>query len=341
MSGFSNSSLSNSAQKYINYKPENTNIYEGLANSGTITTLTDNTAIWEVDSLVDKVVCIVKDSICYYAVILSNTPTQLTFDDNLEIIPNSLTSFRILNTLVIDDSNMDLLVALDILDNECAVLLPLAVTAIERRYIHTYIETAINGFYRVPIICRGTDRQAGNKYGTLEHKGEGVKLQAHTWYSGHYDIIQTYNIKRYASGYFDTNESVTSTSWQIVGNIGNLIYDNYKRFVEKEISGKNQLTYTSLLMRDFSVKFNANVIKTGAGGELEISIAVYDKETDTIIYLDDRVSTTLFGGGEGVRVISVTVPVELIKSDRVLLVSRITTGTFSIGAGSTVEIVEY
>jgi hypothetical protein len=191
-------------------------------------------------------------------------------------------------------------------------------------------------------MCRKTDTQAGQKYGTLEHIGEGVKLQAHTWLSGHYDIIQTYNIKRYASGYFDIDESVTSTSWQIVGNINNLIYDTYKRFVEKEVAGKNQLTYTSLLDRDFSVRFNANVNKTGgAVGELDVSVAIYDKETDTIYYLDDRIASSRFGAGVGIQSISVTVPVRLTKNDRVILVARRTSGTFFIGEGSTVEVVEY
>jgi hypothetical protein len=341
MSGFTNNNLKTTTQNYINYKPADTNIYEGLATAGTITTLADSTASWTVNSLIDNIVCITKDAMCYYSVILRNTATELTFDDDLEIIPDALTSFRIINTLVIEDSNMDVLVALNVLVNECGVLLPLSTTSIERRYVHTYIEKAVNGTHKVPIMCRTTDTQAGQKYGTLEHVGEGVKLQAHTWLSGHYDIIQTYNIKRYANGYFDIDESVTSTSWQIVGNVNNLIYDTYKRFVENEVTGKNQLTYTSLLERDFSVRFNANVVKSGVGGELDISVALYDKETDTIYYFDERIASSRFGGGDGIQSISVTVPVRLTKNDRIILVARRTAGTFFVGEGSTVVVVEY
>lgn len=96
-----------------------------------------------------------------------------------------------------------------------------------------------------------------------------------------------------------------------------------------------------MLQREFYVSFTAIINKTGSTGELDITLAKRDGETGIVTFLDNRISTTQFGGGDGVETINVEVPVTLKRNDEIIPVSRRTAGIFSIGDGSSIKVVEF
>ena len=329
--------------QYINYKAPATDLYNGTATGGSLTTLVDTNANWEVDQWKDKVVKIQRNggSDFEFDNVLSNTSNTITFDSDLLYAPSAGNSYRILNTLQLSQSQLDTMIDLDIEDNCCAVLLPPSTLDIERKYAHVYVERAVDGTHIAPIVCYGTDVQNGVKYGTLEHRYEGVRLHAHTCNIPHWDIIQTYGVDRFATGYWNANEAIASTTWAYLGNMTALTYDNKKRFVEYDRSGKKWIRYTSLVPQSFSVKLNVRVSKTGAGGEASFSVAKRDGTTGVVTNLDSRLVSTLFGGGDGVATVTLTVPVTLSRNDEIIAIARRNTGTFSVLAGSQIEVIIY
>jgi hypothetical protein len=329
----------------FDYKPPAGYLYEGAVTSGTMTTMTDDTASWTVDEWKDKVIKITRngDSDFENAVIFSNTATVLTFDDDLIFEPCALCNYKILHTYAIEDSQMDMILALDLRESECGVLLPTSTVENERKYVHVYIEKSLSDdTFIAPIICRGLDRQAGIKYGELISSSEGVRLHTHQWYQPHWDIIQTYNIKRFATGYWDADEAINSTTFVPIGV--NLVYDNLRRFVPYDRDGIQWVRYRSLIEHFFMVSFIADISKAGGGvNEVEICALHRSGKTGVITLLDNRVTSTRFGAGEGKFIISGEVPVTLNRNDEVAPAIRKigATGTFFVSAGSTLKIIQF
>jgi hypothetical protein len=309
--------------------------------SGTLNTLTDTTATWTVDQFKDKGVKIWRNGGADYewGIVLSNTADTLTFDDDLIFAPCELCGYQIVDTLVLRTQDMPLIAALNLADNNCAVILPNSVPLNERKYCHVYVEVAHNGTTSSAVICRGTERQLGAKYGELLTRGEGVRLYGHQWVIPHWDLLDTFNIKRFANGYFDANESVATTDYAPVG--ANLVYDKSRRFVKYDRSGINYVRYTSLFQREFLLKFSCTVTKTGTGGEMTIGFAKRDGITGVLTNLTTRIASTKFGGGDGIADIVVEVPVLLNRNDEIVPIAKRDAGTFAITAGSSVSIIEF
>jgi len=328
---------------WIDYTAPATNLYDGTVNSGTVKSLTDTRASWTVNEWINKIVKIYKagGTDFTFAVVESNTSNTLTFDDKLIIIPCDTCSYSIINTIDLENQDLPVVIALNIEDNQAGVLLPKSDSDNERRYIHPYIERASNGTYIAPVICRGTDRLLGAKYATLEHFGEGIRLLPHTYLIDHFDALFVTNVERLATGYMANDEAVTTTTFAPVGNEANLIYDNKKRFVEVIRSGKKWLRYTSLIPRTFLISFTAAIIKGSEGeGELDISLRLR-LDTGVEEDLTTRISMSSFGAEQGVETIIVEVPVALQRDYEVIPISRRNKKTFSIGAGSTIKVIEF
>ena len=310
--------------------------------SGTENSLTITTDSWIINEWIDKVVRIERNGDFEFAIVQSNTENTMIFDDDLIFIPCNLCIVKILNTFVVQAQRLDEMIALNTLTGfPTAVILPKSTAVIERLYAHVYLERGFTSSVECPIICRGLDRQAGIKYGTLDYASEGVRLYAHQWFTPHYDIIQTYNVKRLATAYFDNAEDITSDVWQYMGNTDNLIYDNKKRFVTVNRDGKVWLRYVSLLVRDFNVTFSTTISKTGGIGEASICIAKRDSITEVITVLETRVSTTRFASGIGTNDLQVSIPVTLKRNDELIGVALRTSGTFTLDGGSSIEIHEF
>ena len=331
----------------VDFDPGSENLYSGNVSSGTTATLTDTSANWEVNQWKDKIVKIFRegDTDFEFAVVESNTADTLTFDDDLIFIPCSLCTYDILVTFVVEPYFLPILIAVNLETNNSGILLPKSTPQIERTSFHAYIEMSLNGNNRCPVMCRGAERQAEAKYGLLEHKSEGVKLYPHQWMRPHWDIIDTFNIKRLASGYFSQPELITTANnvWGVVGDEGTLVYDNKKRFTEVIRESKVWLRYTSLLVRTFRTTIDLVISKTGGGqGEFHLSGAKRDGETGdiTYFYLDNRLAKTRFGGQDGIQDININIPMELKRNDEIAILGLKTASTMTVSSG-TIGIIEF
>lgn len=327
----------------IDWKPGDEDYYSGGISSSDENSLTDENANWEGDEWIDKVVRISRHEFeeCLFAIIQSNTSDTLFFDHPIEFTSCPNCTYSIIPTYVVDIKQLPVIIAMDIRQNHGAVVLPKVDLEAERKSIHVYVELSSNGQYICPVIGRQNDFQVGVKYGTLEHFSEGVRLYAHNWGVPHWDVINAYNIKRFAAGLWTANEPVTSSSWQLLSANEELEFDFLKRFVPIDRTGNRWIRYTSLLPKDFFINFTAEIQKTGAGGELSISVAKKSGTDGTIEYLDTRKSTTAFGGGDGRDSISVEIPVQLERNDEIIPVARRTSGTFSVLSGSSFKVIEF
>jgi len=327
--------------KTINFVPEAPHD-TGDVTGGTITTLVDSTKTWTVDEWIDKIVKIEINGDMEYGVVLSNTADTLTFDDDLIFEPCVGCVYHILDTKVVTPEDLNLMLAVDCRDYPGGVLLPKVTGAFERKYIHTYIEKSNNG-NTIPVMSRGTDRQLGVKYGTLEHATEGVRLYAHTFLTDHWDIIQSYNIKRLASEYLDDDVDLAgdTTDWQEIMASAKTVTEKLKRFVAVVRDGTTWLRYTSLLPKDFFVNGVIQAIKTGGGvGECYATIRIKDGVTGVETDYTTRDIYSRFGSGEGAQAFIVKILFELKRNDEITIIARRTAGTFTIGSGTSIDIQE-
>ena len=298
----------------------------GQVSSGTINSFTDETAEWQINQYVDKVVKLQKQGgtdYCY-GVVKSNTSNTITLDHDLLMIPCSECEYKIIDTLVLTVADLNKIIAIDNFNYDLGVVLPKVTTAIERKIFHIYIERSNNGNNNVIIMGRLTDYQLGAKYGTLTYNGEGVTIYAHSWNSlldqeanrYHWDIVNLQGIQRLGSGYWSDDEQIISETLIPIGE--NLTID---------------------IERKFYAELNCTIEKTGGAGEAEISIGVYDPIADEII-VGERSSLTRFGSGVGFTTISVKTPI-LLKRNYEVVALACTTGTnFFIKQRSTLDVYE-
>jgi hypothetical protein len=330
-----------SGVKTINYVAV-PDLDSGNVVSATSNSITDTSKSWTVDEWKDKLVRIACSltSIFTYGLVLSNTSDTLVFDDVLLNTPTPSCTFRIIDTIALSNIDPDTIVACDIRVNSTAVVLPRSIEANERKYVHAYNEMANNGDHSTIIMCRGTERQLGQKYGELNHKYEGVKLYTHTWLAPHWDVLQTYNIGRYADGNWVTDEAITTTAFAYLGDTGKLVYDPPKRFLPINVSGKQWLRYTSLIPRRFLVMLSVAIEKVGGGNSVvELAVAKRDFATGVVTNLTSRIGVSRLSVA-GQSTIAISIPVELSYGDEVILLGRRDSGTIIVQTGSGVDVIE-
>lgn len=326
----------------INFIVPAGDIDSGTVSNPTLTSISDPSKGWGIDAHKDKVVriCSNDGSTFQYALVLSNTSNTLTFDDNLLILPDVTCGYRILPTLVLTDEELDSITAIDLRLNSCGVVLPNSTVENERRYAHIYNELTLNGDHTAVIMCRGAERQLRTKYGTLEHKYEGVRLHAHQLGIPHWDVLQVFNVKRFASAYWSVDEPIDSTTFAYLGDIDKIVIDQKKRFVSVDREGKRWARYTSLVPTDFTITFDALIEKLDGGSAIvEITIAKKEFETGLITILNQRIGVGRLSVA-GQSTITVTVPVSLAHNDELICVARRDTGLINLQAGSSAYIKE-
>ena len=328
--------------KTINYTVPSGDLESGSISTATINSLTDATKNWSVNQWKDKVVkisCPVT-SVFQYGLVLSNTQTTIVFDKSLLNLPSNTCVYRIIPTVAIDKVDLDTIVAIDNRLNDCGVVLPNSVDAIERKYVHVYNELSENGTHQTIIMCRGADRQLGFPYGELNHRYEGVRLHVHTWNTPHWDVLQVFNVKRFAGSYWSVDESISSVSFAYLGDTGKLINDKAKRFLAVDVDGKQWLRYTSLVPSDFRLQFQASLLKSDGGSStIEISFAKKDGVTGVVTELTERIGVArLSVSGEATAVVDI--PVSLKRNDEIIAIARRTAGAIVLQTGSSIDIIE-
>lgn len=336
----------NTAQrvKYENYDASAGDLGEYVvASTPSANSVTLTGATLEVNAFIDKVVKIVINGISEYCVIASNTADILVFDDTIKAGDVTGKTLQIMQTIAIKDVQLSGIYAFDIRLGNIAVLLPTSKVFNERRYIHVYIERFANGF-SVPVVCRGIERQLGAKNGELVGAGEGVRLYPHQWLTPHWDVLQTFNIKRYGTGYWNANDDVVATSFTpITGALigANITFDNFQRLVPIVKNGVSSLKYNSLFSRVMRVAVHTTIQKSGTTGEMTVALVKYTYATDTLAIVENRYAETLFAGGDGVASISFIAPVSMSFGDEIYVAAIKSGGTFSVLAKSSVDILEY
>ena len=335
---------------YINIKAKEPHVI-GNVTSGTINTLTDDTAEWEVNQWVDKVVKLYKvdgSDFCF-GLVLSNSVDTLTFDLDLLTIPCESCGYTILDTFVLSSEDLNKIIAIGIFDYNIGIVLPKVTHEIERKYIHSYIERSNNGDHTAVMMSRSDDYQLGAKYGNLNYNGEGVTLYAHTWDNNndtegddarpHWDIVNLQGIQRIASGYWDNNELITSDTPSPYG--ANIVFDTLRRFTDLIVNSNYYVRYTSLIQRKFFVQLVVTIFKSGGGvGEATAQLGIIRAGSTELEILTKRYVTTRFGAGEGYENLNLNVPLLLNRNDQVIAIFSRTAGTMSVMKGSTINIFE-
>jgi len=309
----------------------------GIIESSTINSITDTTKSWSVNQFADKVVKIYNGTYDY-AIVVSNTSNTLTFDDDAIYVPKVGDNYKILDTYVLQEAEMDTLISCDTSVNDCAIILPQVEITNNRRTVNIYQEKGNNQSVN---ICRGTNRQGGYKYGVLLDNSESVTLKSHATSQNHYDIFSTNNIKRFATGYWGSTEEIGGLNVFIpIGNSASLVADDYRRFTPINKSGVIWMKYNSLFERKLQLTGNYKIIKTGSGTAiLDFALIKYDAETGITEELLDRVSTVKMSAND-IFTVSFRALVDLKYNDEVAVICRKDTDTFTMQVGSSQEIRE-
>ena len=329
-------------QKYINHQASSVPLATGIVTSTIDNTLTDNSKSWTINQFADKVIRISRNGgeDFQFAIVQANTSNTLILDSEpvATILPDD--DFLIMDTIVLTNDDLNIILALDISQGNVGVILPLVSDLNERKYVHAYVEKS-NGSFNAPIICRGTNTQLMQKYGTLEYYQEGVRLYSHRYLIDHWDILSTFGVSRYTFGYFSNPIAITDTAFQRVSLVDtDFTIDSKRRFSRKIYDGSTWLRYTSLFRRTFRVNTTIHFDKTGGGATVaDVSLAVYRKSTDTVEVLDHRISTARLTV-EGQATVTLISPVDLSFGDMVIPVVRRDSGTIVVQAGSHFDITE-
>jgi hypothetical protein len=292
-------------------------------------------------SITGKVVEFVDTNLRYYALINGAEGSTFSIDAVPAFEPTATATYRILNTFEIDINDVPVVNAFDLISNlnDCAVLMPYSLEAIEREQIINYIEKG-NG-HRVVIMFREDEYALGSKYITLEGFQETLGFMPHQWILPHFDVIFEKNIMRKATGYYnDSKVAINGGDWALIQPANKITFDFLKRFDVVTIEGQDKLMYKSLLGRLFNVFANIIVTKTGAAGDCSIAVEKYTAETDTTEVIETRIGRSYFGAGTGTQILTLCVPVELKIGDTVALVGKEDGGTYAIQTGSHLTICD-
>jgi len=310
--------------------------YEGVISSCGTEFLADDTAEWTVDEHKGKVVCIKLNGSTLCVICESNTDTVINFDEEVVETISAGMEFKILDTINLTKTDVSVVVAGDTTNYSGGVVLPKVEEDIVRRNIIIYIEKGENP---LEIVCTEGDRLRGVKYAVLESAYESVLLSPHMYLTNHFDVFNTYNIKRYAVAKTDDDVELASETYVPIND--HFQFLKGRRFVNHEISGQNFLESTSVITSDYEFTGSLKIEKsTGGAGELTATIRVIKANDDVVDYEDFEV-TTRFASGSGAQNLIVTVPVTLSKGDKIGLIAKRTSGTFEVVSGSLISIKEY
>lgn len=308
----------------------------GNVTAQTPNTVSDSTKTWTVNQYVGSVVKMVsavgeED----YGIILSNTSTTITLDDNH--LGSTWTTYRILNTYATEDINS--INSFNITANDCAFTLPDVASVDERTFVQAYIEQSNNGDHKVAVVCKGANRQRGRKWGTLIHKYEAVTLWTHRLVNNHWDILNLENVKRFANVATTANISIASASYATILTFASLSLPFSRRYSLINTGGVGWLKYESIVMTQISVS-GALVIQRTGGGTSLVELTIRKKKFSDGSIVDSTVKSTANFSGDETKTIPIEVTLELDPYDEITLIARRDAGTINLLSGSSLLIKE-
>lgn len=308
----------------------------GSVTAQTANTISDNTKAWTTNQFAGYGVRLVTTAgEIDYAIVLSNTATQLTFDDNHA--GYTFASYRILSTFAITDINS--ITSVNIEANDCAIILPDLDTTEERKFVEVYLERSLNNGKRAAIICRKTQRQRGQKYGFLNYRYEGVRFWSHYLGVRHWDILALENIKRYTSARVSTNTALASATYIVAFPFANLTQGTQRRFETRNIGGDFWFKYMSITPLTMYMDGSLLVTRTG-GGTSVVDIAVRIKRFNGGATVDTTEFVRVKFSNDATQTAPISIPFELEPYDEVTVIAKRDAGTITIEAGSTFLIKE-
>lgn len=308
----------------------------GNVTSQTTNSITDNTKAFSTDQWAGYGVRLATSTgEVDYTRVQSNTATQLVFDDNHA--GYTYASYRILPTF--DITSINSITSVNINANDCAIILPDLDTTEERKFVSVYLEQSNNNGKRAAIICRGTQRQRGMKYGFLNYKYEGVTFWSHYLSVRHWDILALENIKRYTGAEVTTNTAVTSTTYTPAIPFGNATLSTSRRFESRNVSGAFWFKYMSITPLEMVVNGSLLLSRTG-GGTTNIEIAVRIKRFNGGATVDTTQRCVVRFSGDASQTVSPDVKFTLEPYDEVTVIIKRDAGTVTLEAGSSITIKE-
>lgn len=308
----------------------------GNVTSQTANSITNSGAAWTVNQYVGYGVKLTTATgEIDYAIVLSNTDKQLTFDTNHA--GYTFTSYRILSTFEI--STINSINSIDIEANDCAILLPDLLSVENRKFIKVYVEKSLNNGKRAAIICRGTQKQRGFKWGFLNYKYEGVEFWSHLTATIHWDILALENIKRYTSASLNANIAITSATFTNILDFAKVNLGTTRRFEMKNISGIAWFKYMSITPLTMSVKSAIKIRRTGGGGSSLVEVALRIKKFNGGAIVDTP-STVIDLTGDDYQNVPALLAIDLDPYDEVTIIAKRDAGTIALLAGSDILIEE-
>jgi len=308
----------------------------GPVSSQTSNSVTDGIANYITDQWIDYVVELTTVAgEVDYAVVLSNTQTKLTFDD--DHAGYTFASYRIMSTFEVED--MTSLISFDVRTNEAALILPDVSSINNRDYTRIYLELSNNDKGLI-IICRGLQRQRGLKWGKLIYKYELVELTAHQTVVPHWDILELENIKRYGSIETNINLPVNTVTYAEILTAGSVdLLPQSKRFDLVSDGGVDWLRYQSIIQQDFRLSGSIPINRTG-GGTSSVEVKVRIKRFST--GLDEDSTSTIIAqfGNDDTKTVPVDISFTLDPYDQITLIAERDTGTVTILSGASFIFTE-
>ena len=308
----------------------------GTVTSQTSNSITDSGKAWTTNQFVNKGVrLITATGEIDYAIVASNTATQLVFDDAHAGF--TFASYRILSTFEITQVNS--ITSVGILSNDCAILLPDLTTLSNRVFIKVYLEQSNNNGKRAAIICRGTQRQRGMKYGFLNYKYEGVEFWKHDLVVLHWDILQLDNIKRYTSATMTVDTPITSATYTTILPFATSTVGDQRRFEAFNRSGILWFKYMSITPLSLNVNATFNITRSGGGSSIvDITVRVKKFVGGTIVDSTNRGFAKF--SGDDTKPITISIPFTVDPYDEITIIAKRDAGTVVIEDGSNFLIKE-
>lgn len=308
----------------------------GNVTAQTANSISDNTKVWTTNQFVGSVVKMVTSAGEEdYGVVASNTATTLTLDDNH--LGYTWASYRIMSTFTLTEINS--INSFNITANDCALVLPSVALVDERTFVQAYIENSNNGDHKAVIVCKGTDRQRGRKWGALIHRYESVTLWSHYLGVNHWDILNLENVKRFAALSTTGNISIASATYVPILTFASTSLPESRRYTLKNVGGIGWLKYESIVTTEIKVDGILPIQRTGGGTSL-VELTIRRKRFSDSAIIDSTIKTIANFSGDETKTIPISIPIEIEPNDEITLLARRDAGTIVLLSGATLLVTE-
>lgn len=328
-----NSTANNNQAVKSNEYTTSAELDSGTVTSQTANTITDAGQSWVANVYAGKVVrMLTANGEEDYGIIQSNTADTLTLDDNHANL--TFTTYSIIYTVELPEVNS--ITAFNVTDYG-AIVLPLVASLPDVSPVQVFLETS-DGTKGLIVMCSGTDRQRGLKWGKLIYRYESVELLSDIS-NDHWDINALEGIKRYGSFATNTDLAITSAVYQEVLTTGTIDLGQARRFSILTDGGTDWLKYDSIISQDFRLSGAIPIQRSGGGTSL-VELKIRVKRFATGLDEDSVIKTLAEFNGDDTKTIPIDIPFSLQPYDQITLIAQRDAGTINILTGASLIFSE-